>query len=303
MEYVLRTDGLTKLFSGRPAVNNVSLSVKKGDIYGFIGKNGAGKTTLIRMAVGLAAPTSGSIELFGSNNLKKQRRRVGTVIEYPAVFPHMTARQNLEAQCSLLGMKDASVIDSTLHIVGLNPNDRKKAKNFSLGMKQRLAIALSLVGNPELLFLDEPINGLDPTGIKEIRTLIQTLNREHGITVLISSHILGELSKLATRYGIINNGRLVEEFTAEQLEEHCQSSLMIRVSDPAAASSLLKQQFGIQRAAVNADGTLAVYEQIERAGAINTALVSSGLTVDSLHVTAADLEEYFINAIGGNVHA
>lgn len=303
MEYVLRTDGLTKLFSGRPAVNNVSLSVKKGDIYGFIGKNGAGKTTLIRMAVGLAAPSSGSIELFGSSDLKKQRHRVGTVIEYPAVFPHMTARQNLEAQCRLLGIKDDAVIDSTLNIVGLNPDDRKKAKNFSLGMKQRLAIALSLIGEPELLFLDEPINGLDPTGIKEIRTLIQTLNRERGITVLISSHILGELSKLATRYGIINNGTLVEEFTAEELEEHCKSSLVIRASDPSAACSILKQQFGISQTAINADGTLSVYEHIERAGAINTALVQSGLTVDSLHVTNADLEEYFINVVGGNPHA
>lgn len=300
MESVLRTDGLTKLFAGKPAVSNVSMSVKRGDIYGFIGKNGAGKTTLIRMAVGLAAPSSGHIELFGSKDLKKQRHKVGTVIEYPAVFPHMTARQNLEAQCRLLGIRDGGIIKSTLDTVGLDPNDHKKAKNFSLGMKQRLAIALSLIGDPEFLFLDEPINGLDPTGIKEIRLLIQKLNREYGITVLISSHILGELSKLATRYGIINNGCLVEEFTSAELEEHCKSSLTIRVNDIPAACSILEQAFQTKNFTVGADGSLLLFDHLEEAGAINTALIRNGLTVESLFATTADLEEYFINAVGGN---
>lgn len=302
MEYVLRTDRLTKLFGKHPAVNHVSMSVKKGDIYGFIGKNGAGKTTLIRMAVGLAAPSSGTIELFGSSDLKKQRHRIGTVIEYPAIFSHMTARQNLEAQCRLIGVKDAKVIEDTLHLVGLDPAGKKKARNFSLGMKQRLAIALSLIGNPEFLFLDEPINGLDPTGILEIRQLIQKLNREREITVLISSHILGELSKLATRYGIINNGSLVEEFTAEELEEHCQSSLCIRVNQPETACNILTQQFQINQYKIGADGILYVYDHLDAAGAINTALVQNGLVVENLHVTAADLEDYFIHAVGGNQH-
>lgn len=217
MESILKTTGLTKVYGGHQAVSNVSMNVHKGDIYGFIGRNGAGKTTLIRMAVGLAAPSAGSIELFGSSDLSKGRKRIGTVIESPAVFPHMTARQNLEVQCRMMGIKDKSVVNDTLLTVGLDPQDKKKARNFSLGMKQRLAIAIALIGSPDLLCLDEPINGLDPTGIIEIRELIQKLNEERGITVLISSHILGELSKLATRFGIIENGMLIQEFTAEEL--------------------------------------------------------------------------------------
>ena len=174
MDTVLKTTELTKVFSGKKAVDHVSMTVNRGDIYGFIGKNGAGKTTLIRMAVGLAAPSGGSIELFGSKDLTQMRKKVGTVIEYPAVIPHMTARQNLVAQCKLQGVKDLSVIDRILSTVGLESTGKKKAKNFSLGMKQRLAIAIALIGEPDFLFLDEPTNGLDPAGIHEIRQLIRS---------------------------------------------------------------------------------------------------------------------------------
>lgn len=217
MESVLKTAGLTKVYGGHQAVSNVNMNVQQGDIYGFIGRNGAGKTTLIRMVVGLAAPSTGSLELFGSTNLSEGRKRIGTVIESPAVFPHMTARQNLEVQGRMMGIKDKRVINDTLLTVGLDPQNKKKVKNFSLGMKQRLAIAIALVGSPDFLCLDEPINGLDPTGIIEIRELIRRLNQERGITVLISSHILGELSKLATRFGIIENGVLIHEFTSKEL--------------------------------------------------------------------------------------
>lgn len=299
MEYVLKTNGLTKTFGGKQAVSNVNMTVCKGDIYGFIGKNGAGKTTLIRMAVGLAAPTAGSLELFGSTDLTRQRSRIGTVIEYPAVFPHMTARQNLEAQCKLLGIRDKSVIDQTLQTVGLGDTGKKKAKNFSLGMKQRLAIAIALIGEPEFLFLDEPTNGLDPTGIKEIRELIQKLNREHGITVLISSHILGELSKLATRYGIINNGVLVEEFTEAELEERCKSSLILKVSDVPAACRILEDTFHTKHYQVNPDGSISLFEYIDQAGKINTALAKHDIVVESISVSMANLEDYFIQAVGG----
>lgn len=300
MDTVLKTTELTKVFSGKKAVDHVSMTVNRGDIYGFIGKNGAGKTTLIRMAVGLAAPNEGSIELFGSSNLTQMRKKIGTVIEYPAVIPHMTAKQNLTAQCKLQGINDLSVIDRVLHTVGLEDTNKKKAKNFSLGMKQRLAIAIALIGEPDFLFLDEPTNGLDPTGIKEIRELIQRLNHEHGITVLISSHILGELSKLATRYGIIDNGVMIDEFTAEELEARCQSSLVIQVDRVPEACTILENVVGTKNYKLNADGTISLFDHLEEAGMINTVLAKHDIIVNSISMSTADLENYFIQVTGGD---
>lgn len=299
MESVLKTNNLTKTFSKRNAVENVNMDVKRGDIYGFIGRNGAGKTTLIRMAVGLAAPTSGSIELFGSTDLTVQRKKIGTVIEYPAMFPHMTAVQNLEAQCKLLDVKDESVIQSVLQTVGLENTGKKKAKNFSLGMKQRLAIAIALIGDPEFLFLDEPTNGLDPTGIKEIRELIQKLNQERGITVLISSHILSELAKFATRYGIINNGVMIDEFTAEELEERCKSSLIIKVNNVQKACEILESEINTKNYKVTDNKTIELYDHIEESGLINSTLAKDDIVVESISASVADLEDYFIKAVGG----
>ena len=223
-EYVLQTHELTKTYARKNAVDHINLKIRKGDIYGFIGKNGAGKTTTIKMIVGLSNPTSGEIELFGSTDLNEGRKRIGTVIENPALYPYLSARQNIEVQRIMKGVTDKSITDDLLEIVGLKDTGRKKAKNFSLGMKQRLAIALALVGDPEFLLLDEPINGLDPTGIKDIRELILKLNREAGITVLISSHILGELAKISTSYGVISNGVLIEQFTAEELKNNGKQS-------------------------------------------------------------------------------
>ena len=300
MDTVLKTTELTKVFSGKKAVDHVSMTVNRGDIYGFIGKNGAGKTTLIRMAVGLAAPSGGSIELFGSKDLTQMRKKVGTVIEYPAVIPPMTARQNLVAQCKLQGVKDLSVIDRILSTVGLESTGKKKAKNFSLGMKQRLAIAIALIGEPDFLFLDEPTNGLDPTGIKEIRELIQKLNHEHGITVLISSHILGELSKLATRYGIIDKGVMIDEFTAEDLEARCKSSLMIQVDRIPEACSILENVVGTKNYTVNPDGTISLFDHLDEAGLINTILAKHDIIVNSISMSNADLENYFIQVTGGD---
>ena len=221
MNAVLKTSQLTKTYSSKQVVKELSMTIQQGDIYGFIGKNGAGKTTLIRMIAGLATPSSGSIELFGSSDLVKERAKIGTVIESPALFPNMTARENLITQCRIANVKDLRVVDETLELVGLSNTGKKKAKNFSLGMLQRLAIAIALIGDPEFLILDEPTNGLDPEGIKEIRDLILHLNQKKHITVLISSHILSELSKFATRYGIIHNGSLIEEFTEEELWKRC----------------------------------------------------------------------------------
>lgn len=221
MDVILQTKNLTKKYGNKIVVDHVSMTICKGDIYGFIGKNGAGKTTLIRMVCGLAKPTIGNLSLFGSDHLVENRAKLGTVIESPALFPNMTARENLIVQCKLQNITDLRKIDEILELVGLHDTNKKKAKNFSLGMRQRLAIAIALIGEPELLILDEPTNGLDPEGIKEIRELIVHLNQAKGLTVLISSHILGELSKFATRYGIIHKGKLIEELTEEDLWKRC----------------------------------------------------------------------------------
>ncbi len=220
-QVILKTNHLTKRYGHRAVVENLSMTIHQGDIYGFIGKNGAGKTTLIRMVTGLAAPSDGSIQLFGSGSLLEGRRRIGTVIEAPAFYPGMTARENIVAFSKLQGLHDFSHTEDLLELVGLIHTGKKKCRNFSLGMKQRLAIAIALIGDPELLILDEPTNGLDPEGMKEVRDLILKLNQEKGITVLVSSHILGELSKFATRYGIIHHGKLIEEFTEEDLWRRC----------------------------------------------------------------------------------
>ena len=220
-QVILKTNHLTKRYGHRAVVENLSMTIYKGDIYRFIGKNGAGKTTLIRMVTGLAAPSDGSIQLFGNGSLLEGRRRIGTVIEAPAFYPGMTARENIVAFSKLQGLHDFSHTEDLLKLVGLTHTGKKKCRNFSLGMKQRLAIAIALIGDPELLILDEPTNGLDPEGMKEVRDLILKLNQEKGITVLVSSHILGELSKFATRYGIIHHGKLIEEFTEEDLWRRC----------------------------------------------------------------------------------
>lgn len=220
-QVILKTNHLTKRYGHRAVVENLSMTIYKGDIYGFIGKNGAGKTTLIRMVTGLATPSDGSIRLFGSGSLLEGRRRIGTVIEAPAFYPGMTAYENIIAFSKLQGLHDFSHAEYLLELVGLSHTGKKKCRNFSLGMKQRLAIAIALIGDPELLILDEPTNGLDPEGMKEVRDLILKLNQEKGITVLVSSHILGELSKFATRYGIIHHGKLIDEFTEEDLWRRC----------------------------------------------------------------------------------
>jgi len=225
MNYVLQTKEVSKEFNGKKAVDRVSISVGQGDIYGFIGENGAGKTTLMRMVCGLASPTGGSITLFGSGDLVSQRRRMGCTIENPALYPAMTAMENIEAQRILLGIKDKSVSARLLDTVNLGGTDKLKAKDFSLGMKQRLMIALALLDDPEFLVLDEPTNGLDPIGIKEIRSLLQQLNKEYGVTILVSSHLLGELEKIATRYGVICKGKMTDEFQAEELNSRCGDSL------------------------------------------------------------------------------
>ena len=294
MEYVLQTSGLTKVFGKKAAVNGINLNVRQGDIYGFIGRNGAGKTTLIRMVAGLARPTKGTISLFENEDLDNQRRKTGTMIENPAVFPHMTAKQNLYYYCRLLGIDPVDKIDEMLTLVGLQDTGKKKAKNFSLGMKQRLAIAISLLGDPEFLMLDEPINGLDPTGIKEIRELILHLNQERKITILISSHILGELSKIANRYGVINNGVMVTEFTNEELDQRCEGELEIKVDNVNAARDVIAGIIDPAAISIIDDSTIHVTKDFDKAGVINMELAKNGIVVNSSSIVGQDLEAYFM---------
>ena len=240
MSYVLQTSNLTKKYKKQTALNNVNINIKKGDIYGLIGKNGAGKTTLMKIVCGLIHSTHGEIKLFESTDLNKHRKRIGCVIEQPVIYPLMTAREILTYYNKLLGISDYSNIDDLLELVGLENAGNKKTKNFSLGMKQRLSIAISLIGNPDFLILDEPINGLDPSGILEIRELLLKLNYERDITILISSHILGELTKVTTKYGIIKDGNLIDEFESKDLEIRCKRYISLKVDDTDKATYIIK---------------------------------------------------------------
>jgi ABC-2 type transport system ATP-binding protein len=305
-KYILQTFNLTKQYGKNTAINNVSMKIKKGDIYGFIGRNGAGKTTMIRMITGLVTPTKGEIELFSQKNergIKSGLPRIGSIIEHPALYPDFTAYENMKLRGRLLGIPDKKVIDSILETVELSDVGKKKVKNFSLGMRQRLGLALALLGNPDFLILDEPINGLDPEGIVEMRKLLKRLNEEQDITILISSHILGELSKLATRYGVINNGTLVEEFTAKELELKCRKYLNIKVSDSAAASFVLEDIFKTKNYEVLPDNIIRVYELLDMSGEICLELAKNNVKIYSIESKGDDLEEYFMKLMGGNNYA
>ncbi len=297
-EYVLETNNLTKIYSRNKAVNNLSLKIRKGDIYGFIGKNGAGKTTAIKLIVGLARPTEGDIKLFGESDVAAGRKKIGVVIENPAYYPFMSAKQNLEVQRIMKGVNDPKVTEEILNIVGLKDVGNKKVKNFSLGMKQRLGIGLALVGDPEFLLLDEPINGLDPTGIKEVRDLILKLNKEAGITVLISSHILGELSKMCNSYGVINNGELVAQVTREELEETVKPSIELVVNNPEKAVSVFKEELGIETIEVSGN-ELYVYGANDRFADITACLERNDIILQSISKQHVDYEDYFINLMEG----
>lgn len=295
--YVLRTEGLTKIYSGRRAVNSVSMHVRKGDIYGFIGKNGAGKTTFMRMVAGLARPDAGEIELFGSRDIEKQRMRIGTLIEEPGLYKGMTAAENLEVVRRAYGITDRSVVENTLAFMGLEDAGKKKAGNFSMGMKQRLGIAIALLRHPDFLILDEPINGLDPQGIRQMRELLVKLNRERDITIIISSHILGELSKIATAYGIIRDGELVEEFDAEELSGRCRRCLRLVVDDTERAVHLLEEELRIKEFDVPESHVIRIFEQLDNSAEINRRLMLEGIGIKENYLAGQDLESYFMDLI------
>lgn len=296
---ILKTINLTKRYGSNVVVSDLNMTIQKRDIYGFIGKNGAGKTTTIKMIVGLSQPTSGSVTLFEEKFLNKGRKKVGAVIESPAFVPNLNAKQNMLIQWNLVNGKDKSEVDDLLNLVGLSGVGKKKVKKFSLGMKQRLGIAMALLGDPEFLILDEPTNGLDPEGIVEIRELILKLNREKNVTVLISSHILEELVKLVTRIGIIHQGKLIDEFNIEELNERCKSKLILSVDDTKKALNILKEQLNLENLKEVDENTVEIYDMSVKSGVVNSVLAKNDIIVNSISRIQADLEEYFLSIVEG----
>ncbi|MBW4082594.1 ATP-binding cassette domain-containing protein [Paenibacillus sp. S150] len=301
-DYVLQAHQLSKHYKQHPALDHVDLTIRRGSIYGFIGQNGAGKSTLMRIAAGLAKPTSGRIELFGfgeGSKLVQARRRVGTTIESPALFPHMTAGENLEVFRLQKGISDTTRIRQTLSLVGLASAGKKLAASFSLGMKQRLGLAISLLGSPELLILDEPANGLDPVGVVELRELLLHLNREKGISILISSHILSELHLLATDYGIIHNGRMLEQLSVHELQDKCRQYLHIKVNSPEKAVAIINENWPANEYELDAGGVIRLYEPYGAPGEISATLFAAGLEVQQFMPKGEKLEKFYTSLVGG----
>ncbi len=282
------------------AVDHVSIRLKQGEIYGLIGRNGAGKTTLLKMLAGLAKPTEGSFTIFGESEEKtaRMRDRVGVLIETPGLYPNLNAMANMKIMAMILGENDESYLQELLDAVGLSGVGKRKVKAFSMGMKQRLGIAMSLVGHPDILLLDEPINGLDPQGIVEVRELISRLNKERNITILISSHILEELSKIVTRYGIIHNGRIIDQFSQAELLRRCQERIEIRPSDTTKAVTVI-EKMGISDFKVVDNSVIQIFERLEDSGEIVLELAKNNIKTLNISVKNENLEDYFLAVTGG----
>ena len=296
MESVLKTSNIVKKYGDKVVLKSVSININKGDIYGFIGKNGAGKTTFMRSVLNLTSLDEGEVKFFGDKTINEVGLKVGSLIEAPGLYKNASAYENLKRFSMCYGV-DESKINEVLKLVDLEGTGKRKAKDFSLGMRQRLGIAIALLGEPDLLMLDEPINGLDPEGIRKIRDVILRLNKEKNITFLISSHLLDELSKVVTKYGIINNGVLLEEISADELKEKCKNKLVIEVDDTSKARDVIVKEFP------NADvllkkNKLEINSHINKSASINEMLVKSGVRVNAIYPNFDSLEEYFMRRIG-----
>lgn len=296
MEYVVDTKSLTKSFGNNKAVDNVSLHIRRGEIYGFIGRNGAGKTTFMKMVSGLSTPTSGELSLFGASGREAQKyhSRIGNLIEQPGLYDGMGAKENLHLKCLALGIHERGYEEELLDKVGLKDIKGKKVKQFSLGMKQRLGIAMALVGRPDLLILDEPVNGLDPQGIAEIRELLLSLKTEKNMTILISSHILEELYKVADTFGIIHKGVLIQELSKEELDRKCSDYTQIRTGDTEKACPVI-EGLGYRDYRVISSDTIHIYDTVTGVGELNMELAKAGCMVESLQVVRDTLDEYFLD--------
>ncbi len=296
MENMLKATDIVKKYGNRVVIKNINMNISKGDIYGFIGKNGAGKTTFMKIILGLTPRDNGEVIYCGNKSIGDIGLKVGSLIETPGLYKNMSAYENLKMFSILYGA-DESKIDEILNMVGLKGVGKRKTKDFSLGMRQRLGIAIALLNEPDLLVLDEPINGLDPEGIKEIRDIILKLNKEKNITFLISSHLLDELSKIVTKYGIIDNGSLIEEIDADELREKCKNKLIIEVDDSDKAMKYLEKI--ISKDEINLkNNVIEIKSHLEESGKINKLLVENGVMVSAIYPNSDSLEEYFMRRIG-----
>lgn len=300
MEYILETSNLSKIFDGKAVVEDVNINVKKGEIYGLLGPNGAGKTTIMRLIANLIKPTAGEIEIFGEKLTNKSYeifKRMGAIIEYPVFYDKLNARENLELHLEYMGYYDKSAIDKAFKLVELEKTGNKKVKDFSLGMKQRLGIARAISTRPELLILDEPINGLDPVGIKKVRELFKMLSREYGMTILISSHILGEMEKIADTVGIIDNGRLVREVPVESIREANTEYIEIVTMDVNKASYILSSDLNISNFKVMDDNSIRIYDSNIPQNKISKTLILKGINIESILRKKNSLEDYFLKTL------
>ncbi|WP_432663575.1 ABC transporter ATP-binding protein [Wukongibacter baidiensis] len=303
MSNIIKTKNLTKYFGTIKAVDNVSLTVRKGEIYGFLGRNGAGKTTTIKMLLGLIKPTRGEIEVFGEDLEKSKRdilERTGYVAEFSGFYPNLTGAENLKINLKLLGIQKKDAIEEALNIVGIWEERNKLVKKYSMGMKQRLGIARAILHNPELLIFDEPTNALDPIGIKEVRRLIKSLAEKRNITIFMSSHILSEVQQLANTIGVIHNGRLVEEISFGDLRKKNRKYIEIKVSNDGKASMLLERELKIYDYEVHEDNTIRIYSHYDMISEINKMFIMKDISVTKLGLSEDNLEDYFIKLTGGD---
>jgi ABC-2 type transport system ATP-binding protein len=302
MEYIIRTRSVTKTFQEKEAVSDVSMAVKKGEIYGFLGPNGAGKTTLMKMLAGLVKPSKGSIEIFGEYMTHSSYgilKRMGSIIEYPIFYDKLTAWENLELHCAYMGFTDKGAIERVLDMVNLSGTGQKPVKEFSLGMKQRLGIARAIMTNPEFLILDEPINGLDPVGICEMRDLFKKLSSEYGFTLLISSHILAEIEQIADTIGVISNGRLIKEVSMEQIRRQNSEYVELVVDDCSKVTRILNEQLGLSNMEATSGSRVKVYENGVPQGLISKTLILNGVAIEEIYKKNSSLEDYFLTLING----
>ncbi|MEK3976304.1 ABC transporter ATP-binding protein [Psychrobacillus sp. FSL K6-1267] len=303
MSYILKTNHLTKVFEGREVVSSVNMHVQKGEIYGFLGPNGAGKTTVMKMITNLIKPTNGEIEIFGEKLTDRSYevlKRIGSIIEYPIFYEKLTARETLDLHCEYMGFYDKKEIEKVLEMVNLHTGG-KRVKEFSLGMKQRLGIARAIITKPELLILDEPINGLDPIGIKEMRELFGMLCKEYGITILVSSHILGEIEQLADTIGVINNGKLIKEISMNQLAQSQSDYIELVVQDGKKAAFLLSDKLQLVNFKMVDDHCIRIYESSVSQQMISKVLYEHDIEIEAISKKTSSLEDYFMKLINGGV--
>ncbi len=299
-EIVLQTKGLTKKYKNFIALDHVDMTVYRGDIYGLIGRNGAGKTTIMKTVLGLVEKTDGEFEIFTKKGAAAsgEKRRIGCLIEEPAFFGGMTAYQNLKYYCIQKGITDEKQIDEVLALVNLTEVKNKKFRKFSMGMKQRLGIAFALLDNPDLVILDEPINGLDPIGISELRNTFQRLNAEKGITFIISSHILSELYLVANRFLFIDRGRVLKEITKQELDMECKRCIAVKTNDTGLVAPVVEQKLGVTDYKVIDRTEVRIYDEGVRPEDLNKALIEAGVSVASIFETGISLEDYFKSLVG-----